>query len=190
MDASDTNRLVVNKCYQCDAPLGGAKVCPQCGRKQYRGCFCGHEIPITTATCPYCGADWSSSHRVHRKSRRHKLNYKKMAQFAGAGVIMTLVAGSLINMIVTGLARYSLPDQPLPPSFAQRLILAFQTVGQSITHLFGRIVEVGGSLVSVLLLVIIGAGAGVVVYLIRGGFIRLRRKPSSHKRKRRAPRVQ
>jgi len=185
VDTADTDKLVADKCYRCAAPLQGAARCPQCGRKQYRTCFCGHQIPITTAICPYCGADWSSSRRVRRKSHPRKLNYKEMAQFGAVGVVVTLVAGSLVNMIITGLAHRSVSGQPVPASFVGRVVLALQTVGHSIAYFFGQIVQMSGSIASVLLLVIIGAGAGAVVYLIRGGFIRLRRKISTHKRKRR-----
>jgi len=162
-------------------------VCPQCGREQYRVCYCSHRIPVIAAVCPYCGADWSHSKRVRRKSHRHSLSYRKLAQFAGVGAFVALMAAMLGNAVITGLAQHSLPaDRSLPPSLIARVGLALQTVGQGLGGASRWLAQVGGGLLPVLAVSLIGAGAGVMIYLVRARVARLHRRTSSYKRKRRS----
>lgn len=187
MEPRTTEQLVADSCYRCNTVLGGAEVCPQCGRKQYRVCYCGNNIPITTAVCPHCGADWSHSHRVRRKSRRNKLSYKELARFAIGGTFVALVGASVLNVIITGLAGQSLPpDQGMPGSVAVRIVLALQTVWGGIAGSFWTVVGVAGGLGPILTVAVVGCTAGIVVYLVRSGVVRVRWLHKRHKSRRRA----
>ncbi len=187
MGAVDSEELGADRCYKCDAALEGAEMCPQCGRKQYRVCYCGEKIPVAARVCPYCGADWSHSHRVRHKSRSSKLDYKKLARSAGLGALATLVAAGLTNIVITSIARRSLSShQVMPSSFLARVELALQSLGQTTIGAMQRAIDMGASLVWVFIVILIGAGLGAVTYLARSGFIRRRRSRSTHKRRTRA----
>jgi len=182
--ALDSEKLVADRCYKCNAALEGAEVCPQCGREQYRVCYCGEKIPVAARVCPYCGADWSQSHRTRRKSRHSKLDYKKLARFAGLGALATLVAAGLTNIVIASLARRSLSShQVMPSSFLARVELALQSLGQTTMEAMQRAIDMGASLVWVFIVILIGAGLGAVTYLARSGFVRLRSPRNTHKRR-------
>lgn len=161
------------------------RVCPVCGRKQTRTCYCGAEIPVTARTCPECGADWSASRRVRRKSKSKKIDWKQLAKSAVIGALITaLVAGGL-SAIITALARRNLAyGQALPASFIQRLSLALSTVYRAVATLGARLAEHGAGAATLLGILVLGAGVGAVVYLFREGFWTRWRHRSSGKIKR------
>jgi len=170
-------------CYRCGAVLTGqARICPVCGRKQVRTCYCGADIPVTAETCPECGADWSASRRVRRKSQRKRFNRKKLAKFAAAGGLITLALVGLLYLAITSLAWYSLPaSQSLPSSLLQRLALAATTIGSTITALASHLTQQASAIATIVVVGLIGAGVGAVIYLVREGFWRRWRRQSSGK---------
>ncbi len=188
MTGADNNNSRSDRCYHCGAVLDGAEVCPQCGRKQYRVCFCGERIPVNARVCPHCGADWSHSRRVRRKSRQQKLSYQQLARFAGLGALVAVVAAGLLHLIITGLAQRSLsPEQTLPASLLERMGLALHTIQQNLAKLGEGIMQWGGSVAVIAAVALVGAGVGVVIYLMRTGVISVPLYDSDHgyKRKRR-----
>ena len=176
------------QCYDCGASLApGMRICPVCGRKQTRTCYCGAEIPVTAATCPECGADWSGSRRVRRKSKSKQIDWKELAKSALIGALITVLVASGLSAIITALAHRSLDyDQALPASFIQRLTLALSTIYTATAALASRLAEYGAGAATLLGILVLGAGVGAVVYLFREGFwTRWRRRSSSKiKRKR------
>ena len=175
-ESPDAN--LVTECYRCGTPITeGTKACPNCGRNQFRICYCSADIPVTAATCPHCGANWSDSHRIRRKARSRRLDGKRMAKFAVAGSLLALVAAGLFNAIITALARRSLlGGQEIPASIIQRLGLALNSVWMTLETLGHRLAEKGGGLGTVTVVLVAGAGLGAVAYLAREGFLRLRRQ--------------
>jgi len=161
------------------------RVCPVCGRKQTRTCYCGAEIPVTAETCPECGADWSASRRVRRKSKSKRIDWKQLAIFSVTGALLTaLVAGGL-SAIITALARRSLDQgESLSASFIERLSLALATVHRAVATLGARLTEHGAGAATLLGILVLGAGVGAIVYLFREGFWTRWRHRSSGKIKR------
>ena len=174
------------QCYDCGASLApGMQICPVCGRKQTRTCYCGAEIPVTAATCPECGADWSGSRRVRRKSKSKQIDWKQLAKFSLIGALVTVLAAAILNAAVTALAHRSLDyGQALPASFIQRLSLALSTMYTTVATLADHIAEHGAGLITLLGILVLGAGAGAVAYLLHGGFWTRWRRRSSGKVKR------
>ncbi len=178
---------LVEKCYRCGTPLPeGAQVCPACGRNQYRTCYCGTLIPVIAPTCPNCGADWSQSLRIRRKSQ-HQPDWKRMGKFALAGSVLAVMAAAVLNGIITGLARGSLPeDQAIPTSIFQKLGLALSTVWTALQALGQGLAEKGGGTLNTVVVVLAGALIGAGVYLAREGFVRSRRHHKYATKRRRA----
>ncbi len=161
------------------------QICPYCGRKQVRTCYCGAEIPVTAKVCPYCGADWSGSWRVRRKSKSKRPDWKKLLKFALVGSFLALFLASVLNLVITGLASHSLSTgQQLPDSLIQRLGLALATIWTALAALGRELAEKGGGLVPLIAVLAAGAALGAVVYLFREGFWRRWRRHSSGKVKR------
>ncbi len=181
---------LVAKCYRCDTPITeGTKACPNCGRNQFRTCYCGADIPVTARTCPDCGADWSGSYRLRRQARSRQLDWKRMAKFAVAGSLLALVTAGVLNAIITGLARHSLPSgQEIPASVIQRLGLALNSVWMTLETMGHRLAEIGGGLGTVTVVLVAGAGLGALAYLAREGFLRLRRQHRHPVKRRRSSR--
>jgi len=175
-------------CYHCGAELApGTLIWPACGRKQTRTCYCGAEIPVTAKTCPECGADWSASRRVRRKSKSKRIDWKELAKSAVIGALITALAAAVLNAIITALARRGLDyGQPLPASFIQRLSLALTTTYRAVATVGARLAEHGAGAATLLGILVLGAGIGAVAYLVREGFwTRWRRRSSGRiKRKR------
>lgn len=180
----------VKECYRCHAPIPeGLQHCPKCKRPQYRTCYCGNRIPITAEKCPICGADWRHSHRVTRKSRKRQLNFNKLSKFALVGALTALVVGIMGNMVIKGMAQQSLVEnETLPDSYWERLKLAANATGAVLGTLASSIAFVAGGLAPVLLVVLGGAGLGVLIYMIHEDLIKIRWpwKKNHHSRRRRA----
>jgi len=179
------------RCYHCGAVLAeGASVCPACGRRQTRWCYCGREIPVAEPTCPYCGADWSKAVRVRRRARRVGVDFRRLAGYIAAGILAAIFAAALLNSIVGALALRSLPPEQhdLPDDFSSRFGLAMQTVGRNLAVVWDRIAGLGGSFWSVLAIILVGAVGGACVYLWRVGGVRLPRLSRSKAYKRRRAR--
>ncbi|MCX7598123.1 MAG: zinc ribbon domain-containing protein [Armatimonadetes bacterium] len=180
---------VATTCYRCRATIPqGASHCPRCGRRQTRWCYCGHEIHVTEATCPHCGADWSGALRVRRRGRRNRLETRKLVGYMAAGAVVAIFAAALLNSIVGALAIRSLPagERVLPPDFASRLGLAVETVGRNLAVVWNHIARLGGGFLGLLAILLTGAVVGALVYLGRVGRIRvpLLRGSKAHRRRR------
>ncbi len=186
MEGQPQTNLVEN-CYRCGTPLPeGSEVCPNCGRNQFRICYCGARIPVTAPTCPDCGADWSGSHRIRRKSR-HRPDWKRMAKFALAGSALAVIVAAVLNALITGLARGSLPEgQHIPNSILQKLGLALTTVWTALQALGQGLAEKGGGTLNTIAVLLAGAIIGAGVYLVREGFLRSRRRHQPPIKRRRA----
>lgn len=184
MDTDSDNQ---QQCYHCSAALTEAtRICPSCGRKQVRTCYCGAEIPVTARVCPHCSADWSHSRRVRRKSKSKRLDWKKLLKFAFLGSFLALIAASVLNLLITGLASRSLArGQQLPDSLIQRLGLAWAAIWTALAALGHELAEKGGGLGTLTVVLVTGAALGVVAYFLREGFWRRWRRYSSSKVKRR-----
>lgn len=164
-------------CYRCGAVLTeDSRNCPQCGRRQARLCYCGQEIPVTSPSCPFCGADWSTAFRVRRKTRNREFSWKLTAAYAAAGALAAIILAAFANSFVGALAIRSLPPGTtgLPASFLDRLGLAVTTVGRALGGLAYHVSHLGGGPTAALILVMAGAVVGAVVYLYRAGALRLR----------------
>lgn len=182
------NSHPITECYRCSTPLPeGTRICPECGRKQYRTCYCGTEIPVTAPRCANCGADWSNSYRIRRKAKPRRPNYKSVAKSAALGSAIALVAAGLLNAIVTGLASRSLAgDQQIPTSVTQKVWLAINTVGTILQTIGHRLAERSGGLATAIVVIIVGAGIGALTYLARRGFLRLGKNRKHDSRRRRS----
>ena len=156
-------------CYACGTELPeGRRHCPGCGRSQLRTCYCGNDIPVTVMTCPHCGADWSQSARVRRrKSRSHRVRTAQMAAYALGGAAVAVVLAALLNLLVAALARGSLgPGEQLPVSGYGRVLLAAETILTIAERIWDGLASHGTSLLGFLLVLLAGAAAGVLYYLI------------------------
>jgi hypothetical protein len=90
-------------CYKCGANLDlhVPNVCPVCGRRQTRGCFCGTVIRRGPVVCPECGVDWGRIRRSPRSSRK-QINSRDLAVNSIAGGLIALACAALIYFLVTG----------------------------------------------------------------------------------------
>jgi len=150
-----------------------------------RTCYCGAEIPVTAKVCPHCGADWSHSRRVRRKSKSKHLDWTKLLKFALLGSFLALITASVLNLVITGLASRGLASgQQLPSSLIQRLGLAWVAIWTALAALGRELAERGGGLATLTVVLVAGAALGVVAYLLREGFWHRWRRYSSGKVKR------
>ncbi len=81
------------ECYRCGVGLGpeDPDICPDCGRRQTRTCFCGTRISRAAAVCPQCETDWDEIDRVHRNALRERKRDERSSRFqvwtcAGAAI--------------------------------------------------------------------------------------------------------
>lgn len=159
-------------CYACETELPeGRRHCPGCGRSQLRTCYCGADIPVTAMECPHCGADWSQSARVRRrKARSHRPRPAEALSYALVGAVLAALAAALIGLILDWLAGGALaPGESMPPGPLDRLVLAAQTVLTALGVLWAFIADRGRSLLGLLLVLLAGAGAGALYYMVRAG---------------------
>lgn len=156
-------------CPSCGAGVApGARSCRICHRGVYRTCYCGWQLPASEADCPNCGADWSQSMRVARKSRSRTPRRGRIAKYALTGAILTLFAGVFGHIIVTGLAIAALGEgESLPAEIGPRLSLAAVGVAQLVTSGVAALSRYATVAVTAIALLAVGAAGGVVVYLIR-----------------------
>jgi len=157
-------------CYACQTELPeGKRYCPACGRTQVRTCYCGNDIPVTAMRCPHCGADWSQSARVRRrKSHSRRPRPEEMVVYALGGAVVALALALLAGWLLEQLARQAVaPGESLPPGLGQRLYLAAQAAGAALGAAARFIITTLSSLLELVIVVAVGAGGGVLVYLAR-----------------------
>ncbi|MEN6642973.1 MAG: zinc ribbon domain-containing protein [Armatimonadia bacterium] len=161
-------------CYYCEAPLpAGAQVCSECGRKQYRVCFCGTTALAGLENCPSCGADWSERIKVRRRSRAVHIKPRKLLRSALIGALVTIVATAIFNLLVTALAERSIQAEALPAAFSAKLYYAWLTLSSATSVLFSRLLGGAGSF---LLIALLGGTVGTLFYLIHIGYLRFSRQ--------------
>lgn len=181
-DAPPVSAPAENVCHRCEAPLPpGSAVCTECGRKQFRLCFCGAAVPAAAETCPICGTEWSEKIKVRRRSRSSKIKTLPLAQSALLGALITIVVAALLNLIIRALAESSAHGN-LPDSILERLYYAGLTLGRAVSLLYDRLW--GGFLISVVA-ALVGAAIGTLAYLRRTGFMHFQFKLHGHSFRRR-----
>ncbi len=155
-------------CYSCGTLLPeGRRHCPACGRSLFRTCYCGSDIPVTSMTCPNCGADWSQSARVRRKKTHgHTIRTTQLAGYALAGAVVAALTASVIEMVITAMAYRSLEEGTImPTSLFERLVLAAQTVLSGIAGTWGFLTAHATSLLGFFAVLLLGAAAGTIYYI-------------------------
>lgn len=154
----------------------GSRSCPVCHRGVLRTCFCGWQLPANERICPNCGADWSQSKRVARKSRSRTPRRSGILRYALIGSVSGLAAVVVAYALITGFALLGTEGgRDLPVALGSRMALAIEGAAR-LMHFAGRVLL--RYVVPVLLLLLIlgvGAAAGVGVYLLK---VRAPRKPS------------
>ncbi len=178
-------------CYHCGQALpSNAERCSNCGRRQQRVCYCGQRVPVTVEVCPHCGADWSGSRRVRRKSRRpHRVKPRVVLRSAliGAGVSLVLMVAA--HILVKYFARIG-GDGSLPPSdVMMQLDLAAEGARRVLSSWETGFQAQAGTLGSLLIGLMIGAGIGIIGYLTSVGILHLSDNNDKSKRRRRSSRT-
>ncbi len=186
-EVTDTSQQPAT-CYACGAEVpAGETRCPVCGRRQVRQCYCGALIPVTASRCPECGADWSQSVRVRRKSRSRQLRPLTAARYAGMGALVALLVAGLAHVLVTALAATALgAEEAMPKGVAARVGLALAALGGGIGRAIDLVASHAAALLAGLLVMAVGAAAGVVYYLGRTRILpRLTVKKRTRRKRRR-----
>lgn len=166
--ASGEDRLTCPTCGT-QAP-DGARSCPVCHRGLYRTCFCGWRLPANQRTCPNCGADWSQSARVARKSRSRTLKGRKVIRYAALGALTAAAAAVVIHLLLEGLARLAVNDAgAVPGGAAERLMLAAAGLASVARRAMALLVRHGQAIVTIIGIMVVGAGAGIALYLRKIG---------------------
>ncbi|MBP8951870.1 MAG: hypothetical protein KBI47_05735 [Armatimonadetes bacterium] len=166
------------ECRWCDAPVGADGRCPECGRTQTRICFCGQELLPGEDPCPNCGADWQGIVKVRRRKRHRRVSALDALGYGAVGLLVALGLAALLNAVIGGLAlrNETVESTELPQDLGERLGLALATIGKSLQGMSEAFSErIGGSVV-LILLGLVGAVVGVVIYLHREGALTTRRR--------------
>jgi ribosomal protein L40E len=164
----------VSECYRCGATIGeGQEHCPQCGRPLYRVCYCGWRIPINAHRCPQCDADWSGAMRVRKKAHSHRVNPRRLGSYAVLGALAALALTALGGLLLGKLAERALPEgQPMPHALGERMALAWEGVEEVLSTIGRRLAALSGGLGLVLLILLMGAAVGALIYLAHEGLLR------------------
>lgn len=170
---ASAERAVTNglHCSTCGADVPpGVRSCPVCRRGVYRTCFCGWRLPADEATCPSCGADWSQSVRVSRKSRSRKPRKSGMLRAAALGALAAAVAALVIHVTLWGFARLAVNDQQaVPVDFIDRIRLALSGIAGLIGRAGAYVAAHAQTIALAAGILVLGAVAGIVVHRLRRG---------------------
>ena len=175
-------------CYHCQAPVDEAdEVCPECGRRQYRVCYCAERIRADLPTCPHCEADWSESGRVRktrRKSRHGSL--RGFLRSAALGGVAALLVLGLLYYLSGRLAQHMTAADEPPASLTMRLAYAWQALSVNFTQQVGKVWRLlgNGALLRLCCMFMFGALVGGAAYAVQHGRWAFA-KISPHKRQRR-----
>ncbi len=156
-------------CYNCGTELpDDRRHCLECGRSQFRTCYCGASIPVTYTSCPNCEANWSQSARVRKKkSKSRTVKPTRMALYALSGAVAAMIMFGVIQALITSAARGSLsPGEAMPASGGQRLLLSAQTLLSAVGRIGAFMADHSASLLGLLLVIVIGALGGGIYYVI------------------------
>lgn len=158
-------------CTTCGAVVPeGSRSCPVCHRGVYRTCFCGWQLPANRRLCPNCGADWSQSARVARKSRSRTPRTRKLVRHALLGALVAAAATIVVIALLTVLARLGMGDETeMPIAVGDRLALAVAGVGRLLRLVGAFLARYGPAILSVIGIMIVGAVVGVFAYLRKNG---------------------
>jgi len=157
------------ECYRCGRELpADAKTCSACGRRQYRICYCSNRIPVDTAECPHCGADWSDSTRVKRKkSRSSRFNSAALLRSAGIGAVIALVIAGLFNIFITYFAAIGVQGDALPGDFFGLLDMASVGLRRVGAAWWQAALSRRSSILVFVICLAVGAGIGAVASLAK-----------------------
>ncbi len=162
------DRLICTTCGT--AVPEGVRSCPVCHRGVYRTCFCGWHLPANERVCPNCGADWSQSARVARKSRSRTPSTRKLIRHALVGALAAAVAMIMVLILLTAFAKLGMSaGEAAPRAVGDRLALAAAGVVRLLRLVWGGLVRYGPAILAVIGIMVVGAGAGIVVYLRKSG---------------------
>lgn len=154
----------LTQCYRCGAALEeGARVCVYCGRKQYRLCFCGAQIPRSAVRCPECGTDWSKIAR--RRRHRESFAWRSLASYCAVGAVLSLMVAAALawayrRLATAALAHYGAPGEP-----SVGLVLRY--IGEKAAGVVGALGHHGHGMAAPLVVMMLGAGAGALYYAWR-----------------------
>lgn len=156
-------------CASCATEVPeGARSCPVCHRGVYRSCFCGWQLPATEAACPNCGADWSQSARVARRAKSRSAKNRTVLRYAVLGALSAMVVALVFHVAVIVFAGIAANEQGgVPSGFGERLDLALGGLARLLGQIGGFFVRHSGTLVVVLGIMVVGALAGVAVYVLQ-----------------------
>ncbi len=177
------------RCPTCgsEVPEGG-RSCPVCRRGMYRTCFCGWQLPVTERECSNCGADWSQSARVARKSKSRSRRTRDAVRYAVVGAVAAVVAALVIHLVLGGFAALALEGQAAPPrGIGERVRLALSGIATLMEQAWAAVVSYGATVILIVGIMAVGAAAGMAVYAVRRGSLGSRNRSSSRRvrRKRR-----
>ncbi|MGI5820085.1 MAG: zinc-ribbon domain-containing protein [Armatimonadota bacterium] len=156
-------------CHNCGAEVPeGVRSCPVCRRGAYRRCFCGWQIPVNEPTCSNCGADWSQSARVARKTKSSAARRRELLRYAGFGAAAAVVLAILAYGLVTTFATLAVDrHESMPSQIGERLGLAASGVGELLARFGGFLARHGQTLLLILGVMVVGAAAGVAAYMMQ-----------------------
>lgn len=184
-DAQGSTTKANEECYRCDAQVpADADVCPRCGRRQYRLCYCGNRIPVNVAECPHCGFDWSGSARVSRRKRRSsRLKPGMLLKNAGIGAGVALLLLGTANILLRYFARAGSGGGDVPAELFAQLDMAIAGVQGILGAWWEYAGRYRGQLLGVGIGLAIGGIIGAGGYLGKIGILKLgRRKRGSRRR--------
>lgn len=158
------------RCYRCKTDMGEEdRLCPVCGRLQFRVCHCVKQLRMRVETCPDCGADWSRSirHKARRK-RRERGDPRELARYIAAGAVgFLLLAGSLYYVggrVAERMLNDAAPDNPF-----ERLWFLWRALVLSLQQIIGHVAGVmhNPHTMAAVGMAAIGGAAGLLAYLWR-----------------------
>ncbi len=144
---------------------------------------------MSERVCPNCGADWSQSMRVARKSRSRTPDVRKIMRHAAKGALVALVLSALAYVLVNALASAAAGGERLPPGFGARLGLVVDGVVGLLGAVGATIVRHARLILTVLLVVAVGAIGGVLFYALNLGRLARRSSDSSRRARRKRRRT-
>jgi len=121
-------------------------------------------------SCPNCGADWSQSARVARKTKSSSARTRNVLRYAGLGALSAIVVALVVQVVLNGLASVATGDQDtIPTGLWERLDLALGGIAELLSRAGAFFVRHGGTILLILGIMLVGALAGVGAYMLQRG---------------------